>query len=130
MTKEDPLSELLVDAVEADRRSIATALKGRVALDSSSGRLVLSPGYNDLDSRRKVLVVLLGRKAAFLLNLTDSEALTNKDVTDVSGLPPGTAAPGLKSLREMRLVSQDPSKAYYVPNAQILSAVGFLTGAK
>jgi hypothetical protein len=123
---EDPLRDLLVDATTVDRDAIGSVLKGRIGIDSSSGRPVLSPRYNELDARRKVLSVLLARKAAHLLNLADNEPLTNKEVVELSGLPPGTAAPSLKSLKELRLVSQDGTKAYYVPNTQLNSAIEFI----
>jgi len=122
----DPLQELVVDAAAVDRNAIASVLKGRIAIDSDSGRLVLSPSYNDLEARRKVLSVLLARKAAHLLKLAENEALTNKEVGEQTGLPPGTAAPSLKSLKELRLVSQDATKAYYISNAQLSNAIGFI----
>ena len=125
---EDPLRELLVDAAEVDRRQIATTLKGRVGIDSKTGRLQLLPGYNQLDARRKVLAVLLARKAAFLLEITDDDALTNKEVTEITGLAAGTAAPSLKSLRELRLVSQGDGKAYFIPNAHLLDVIRFIAG--
>jgi DNA-binding IclR family transcriptional regulator len=75
-----------------------------------------------------VLSVLLARKAARLLKLADNEALTNKEVAEFTGLASGTAAPSLKSLRELRLVSQDSDKAYYVPNAQLGKAIEFVKG--
>ncbi len=124
--EDDPLRELLVDATAVDRDAIVDVLKGRIAIDSKSGRLVLSPTYSELDARRKVLSILLARKAAYLLKLAGKEELENKEVAELTGLPPGTAAPSLKSLRELRLVSQDETKAYYIPNAQLSTAIGFI----
>jgi hypothetical protein len=126
----DPLRDLLVDATAVDRDAIAAVLKGRIGIDSSSGRLVLSPSYNELDARRKVLSVLLARKAAHLLGLAENEGLTNKQVTELSGLAPGTAAPSLKSLKELRLASQDGAKAYYIPNAQLGNAIEFINAQR
>jgi hypothetical protein len=123
---DDPLRALLVDATAVNREAIADILKGRVAIDSGSGRLVLLSGYNQLDARRKVLSVLLARKAACLLKLAETEALANKEVVEATGLAPGTSAPSLKSLKELRLVSQDNDKAYYVPNAQLSNAIDFV----
>lgn len=125
---DDPLRALLVDAASADRQQIADALKGRVAIDSESGRLVLTSGFTRLDARRKILAVLLARKAGVLLGASAEEALSNKEVAEVTGLPPGTAAPGLKSLRELRLVGQDTNKSYFIPNAHLADAIHFLAG--
>ena len=123
----DPLRRLLVDAAEVDRQAIAEVLEGRVSIDAGSGRLVLMPGYAPLDARRKILLVLLSRKAACLLGVADSEALTNGQLIEQTGVAPGTVAPGLKSLRELRLVGQEANRAYYVPNAQLAAAIRFLT---
>lgn len=124
--RDDPLNALVLDAAEVDRAAIAGALKGRVGIDSKSGRVVLAPGFNALDARRKVVAVLLARKAAQLLGLADTEAMGHNEVVDASGLPSGTVAPALKSLREARLVAQDNAKAYYVPSPQINAAVRLL----
>lgn len=127
-TTADPLQELLVDAGAVDRRQIAEVLHGRIAIDSDTGRLVLTAGFSALDARRKILAVLLARKAAVLLGASGEEGLSNKEVTEVTGLASGTAAPGLKSLRELRLVGQDTSKSYLIPNAHLADAIEFITG--
>lgn len=125
--RDDPLHALVLDAAEVDRAAIAGALKGRVGIDSKSGRVVLSPGFNALDARRKVVTILLARKAAHLLDLTDRETIGHREIVEASGLPSGTVAPSLKGLREARLVTQDDTKAYYVPSSQISAAVQLLT---
>src|SRR6266545_6789894 len=110
----DPLARLLIDADEVDRVALSDALKGLISIDVKSGRPVPSGDYNRLRSRKKVLAVLLARKAAHLLAIVDSETLANRDVVQQSGLPLGTAAPALKELREGRYVAQDETKAYFV----------------
>jgi hypothetical protein len=125
----DPLRELLVDAAQVDRERIARVLKGRVSIDSTSGSLLLLPGYRRLNAHRKILAVLLARKAAVLLNVADIDALTNKEVTELTGLRPGTAAPGLKDLKEMHLVEQDSSKAYFIPNPHVSAVIQFIEEA-
>jgi len=122
----DPLTELLVDARHVDRQAITEALRGRISIDSQSGRPVLLAGYNRLDAKRKILVVLLSRKAAHLLTVVDKETLTNNEVVRESGLPPGTVASGLKNLRERRLVGQDEDRSYLVPNAQLGNVITFI----
>jgi hypothetical protein len=121
--RDDPLRALVLDAAEVDRAAIAGALKGRVGIDSKSGRPVLSPGFHALDARRKVVALLLARKAAQLLDLTDREAIGHREIVEATGLPSGTVAPTLKGLREARLVAQDDTKAYYIPTSQINAAV-------
>jgi hypothetical protein len=122
----DPLAELLVDARHVDRQAITEALRGRVSIDSESGRAVLLAGYSRLDAKRKILTVLLGRKAAQLLNVVDHETLTNGEVVDATGLPPGTVASSLKNLRERRLVGQEEDRSYLVPNPQLGNVITFI----
>jgi len=117
MQTKDPLSKLLLDATEADRALIASALNERVGIDASSGRIVLLPGYAAMKARQKVLAVLLAAKAAHLLGLRDGEPIAMQDIVATSGLPRGTVAPKLKELRETHLVGQASDRSYYVPNA-------------
>jgi hypothetical protein len=126
---QDPLSELLVDATQIDRRAITDSLKGKVAIDAKTAKVVHLSGYNALDARRKILTILLARKAAHLLGIVASEGLQAKNVTIDTGLPGGTAAPSLKSLRELRFVGQDDAKAYLVPSPHLAAAIEFLRDA-
>lgn len=127
LNEADPLRELLVDAATIDREALAGVLKGRVAIDNRDGRLVLLGGYRALDSRKKVLTLLLAQKAATLLGASASESLSHGEVTETSGLPSGTVAPSLKNLKELRFAAQDQTKAYFVPNAQLAPAIDFIT---
>ena len=123
METQDPLSELLLDATEADRGTIANALSERIGIDANSGRIVLLPGYSPMNARQKVLAVLLATKAAHLLGLREREHSTTQEIVATSGLPRGTVAPTLKDLRESRLVGQAADRAYYVPNAVLQRVV-------
>ncbi len=123
---DDPLSELLVEGDEVDRQALARALKGRVAIDRKTGRFLMDDGYANLDAKRKLLVVLLAAKASALLGVSDSEAISYKQIVSLSGLPGGTAAPGLKGLKEARLVDQNEAKAYYVNGAALRRAMKML----
>jgi hypothetical protein len=124
----DPLRQLVVNASEVDRESIAQVLKNVIGIDSDSGRLVLMPDFTRMDARRKVLSVLLARKAAHLLGLVEDESLPNADVALETGLPSGTAAPALKNLRELRLLAQNGLRRYYVPNPKLRYVVEMLSG--
>jgi hypothetical protein len=123
MENEDPLSQLLLDAGEVDRGVLATALSDRIGIDSKSGRIVILPGYSPLNTRQKVLVILLAAKAASLLGIRDSEFMGTQEVIGTSGLPQGTVRPKLKELREAGLAAQGTDRAYYVPSARLRRAV-------
>jgi hypothetical protein len=128
MAETDPLKTLLLDAKEVDRTTLAQALSGILGVDTATGRVVLKPGFNSLDTRRKVLAFLLGVKAAFLLGKGESEAMANKDIIANTGMPTGTVNPKLKELRDRRLVSQTKEGMHYVASHQVMAAVDHLQG--
>jgi len=128
MASKDPLEALLLDAAEVDRATLAQALGGILGVDTESGRVVLKPGFNDLDTRRKVLAFLLGMKAASLLGKVETEAVTNKDIIQQTGMPTGTVNPKLKELRDRRLVSQSATGLHYVAPHQVTAAIEHLHG--
>jgi len=121
--EKDPLRSLLLDAAEIDRAALAEALTERVGIDTKTGRIVPLPGYWNLNSRQKVLSVVLAAKAVHLLQLRENEAIPTHEVVTSSGLPRGTVAPSLKDLRERGLVSQTQDRSYYVPNARLKAAI-------
>ena len=128
MAEADPLRSLLLDAGELDRARIATALRPYVGIDEKSGGVFPLPEYGELKAREKILAVLLATKVAHLLGVADTEAVSNRDLAPGTGLPPGTAAPTLKELREGRLVSQTRSGEYYLSAHQVTRAVEALGG--
>lgn len=120
---QDPLSDLLLDASEVDRARLSKALSDILGIDAESGRVVLKPGFARLTARGKVLAYLLGTKAAVLLGRSDVEAATPKDISEQTGMPPGTVNPKLRELLRDRIVSGTESSQYYVAPAQVLPAI-------
>lgn len=125
MNEEDPLRELVVDAVELDRQRIANALKG-VLVIHNGGQVVPRENFNQLDARQKVLAFLLGRKAAVLVEEADEEATTPTELAEESGMPEGTVKPKLRELHSDRLVSQDVDGRYYLSPVQVGTAISRL----
>lgn len=119
----DPLADLLLDADEVDRATLSKAVVGLLGIDSSTGRVVLKPGFASLDTRKKVLAYLLGAKVAVLLAKAESEAVSPIDLARQTGLPKGTVNPKLSHLFDERLVSKTAAGAYYIAPHQIHTAV-------
>ncbi len=119
----NPLESLLVDAAEIDKTTLAEALQGVISIDSKTGRLVLTPEFEKLDARKKVLMYFLGQKAAYLLQKVDSEYLQPKDIVNSTGIPRGTVAPKVKDLKDSRLISHDESMGYFVSSHQFRAAI-------
>lgn len=125
---EDPLNELLLDADEVDRTVLAQALRVVLGIDNSSGRIVLKPGFNDLDTRKKILAYLMGAKVAKLLSKAESEAVSPTALSKETGMPKGTVNPTLSRLHEQRKVSKTKTGAYYVAPHQVHAAVEEIRG--
>jgi DNA-binding transcriptional ArsR family regulator len=119
----DPLSELLLDAKEVNRELLARTLKNLIGIDTNSGNIVLKSKYGKLSTRHKVLVYLLGKKVSYLLEKADAEEVEPKDITQATGMPPGTVHPKLSELKEDRLISQNDDGKYYIPDHQINNSI-------
>jgi DNA-binding transcriptional ArsR family regulator len=123
---DDPLEQLLLDADEVDRAELAQSMHALLGVDTKTGRVVLKPGFNQLDTRRRVLAYLLGAKVAVLLGKSESEAVSPSDLTSETGMPKGTVNPKLSELYKDRLVSKTKNGAYYVAPHQVQSAIAEL----
>jgi DNA-binding transcriptional ArsR family regulator len=124
----NPLEELLLDADEVDQAQLAQGLKGVLGVDRKTGRVVLKPGFNALDTRRRCLAFLLGAKVARLLQLVETEAVAPKDLQKATGMPQGTVRPKLSQLYDERIVSKTSSGSYYVDSHQVSAALEVLKG--
>ncbi len=123
---DDPLSNLLLNAQDIDRASLARVLQDFLGIDKTSGKVILKPGFNKLSSRQKVLAYLLGKKVAKLLGKIDNELTSPKDIPDETGIPKGTVNPKLRELFESHLVKQSKEGEYYIDSYQILGCVNEL----
>lgn len=125
---DDPLAELLLDADEVDRSVLAQALQGLLGIDNKTGRVVLKPGFNGLESRKRILAYLMGAKVAKLLGKSDSEAVSPSILTKETGMPKGTVNPTLSRLHEDKKVSKTKVGAYYLEPYQVHTAVEEIRG--
>jgi len=123
---DDPLSNLLLDAEEIDRASLARVLHDYVGIDSKSGKIIQKASFNKLSARQKLLAFLLGKKVAKLLGKLDIELTSPKNIQDETGIPKGTVNPKLRELVDNRLVSQTKEGEYYIESHQILDCVAEL----
>jgi hypothetical protein len=122
MSTDDPLRDLIVDAVELDRQRIAGALRGVVAIDKS-GQVLPAQGFQRLSGPQKVLAFLLGRKVAVLLDMAEEEAIGPKELAKATGIAEGTVYPTVRRLNGHRLVSQDVDSCYYLSPHQVGTAI-------
>ena len=125
----DPLEDLLLDANEVDRTQLAQALEGILGVDKETGRVVLKPGFNALDTKRRVLAFLLGAKVAQLLELLPSESVGPKELEKQTGMPHGTVAPKLSQLLDDKLITKTSTGGYHVAPHQVGAAAAHIREA-
>lgn len=128
-SEDDPLQALLLDADEVDRTQLAEALGGLLGIDNKTGRVVLKPGFNTLDTRKKVLAFLMGAKVANLLGKSEAEIVSPTELSRGTGMPKGTVNPKLSQLHDQRLISKTKNGAYYLDSHQVPKAAEELRGA-
>lgn len=123
----DPLETLFVSADAVDRERIASVLRDRLAIDRDSAEPVILPGFAALDSKAKMLALLLMRKARSLLGLPGDEAVSPSEAARLTGVPPGTVRRMLPELVSSHMASHPDGGGYLLSNAQVPLAVDFLS---
>ena len=120
----DPLQILVADAQQVNRDALAAVLKDRVMLDLQLGsvHLVRKPGAS-IGARQAILLALLGRKALSLLKASEVDAISPKDLVEITGVKGNTVRPLLIKLSEEGLVVRR-AEGYAVHNAAIHLAAG------
>ena len=124
MAKDDPfLQALLVDQDAVDTQLLSSALTGRIGIGAKDGGIVLGERFGIGTNDDRVLLVLLGRLAAAIMEVQPDEHLSVKELVDISGLPRGSVAPSVRRLLDARLVAQAGDKRYSVPRSKVRQAV-------
>ena len=111
----DPLDKLLLSADEVSREMLADLLEKWIRIDPETGSIVPVEGWHVLKPRQRIFLFLLGRKAAALKGIVQTEGALPKAISESTGLPKGTVNPLLRQLADERLLAQDKQGAYYVP---------------
>lgn len=115
---DDPLSKLKVDTEELDRKKLAELLDGYCII-SKEGQIRPISNFPQLDSRSKILAIILAQKAAKALGLTKTDQIASSLIESVSGLPGGTVRVKLMELRQQRVVDSIKG-SYSIPNHSII----------
>jgi hypothetical protein len=123
---EDPLSSLVVDGVEINKKLVAEVLAPYVLLDRSSGNPILLQAFHALKIEQKIVVYLLSRKAAISLGLRSGpEPATPKEIAATTGLNYDSVKPALSQMNKKRM-AQNQNGAYLIPNEQVISIRTYL----
>lgn len=108
------LSKLIAKS-DLDETVLASILERFVKIEGENGKIILLPDFSFLKPKDAVLILLLGHKAAKLLNLRKNEAAGPKEIFEISSINLSTVKNNLCDLESKRLASSDKGK-YFVPN--------------
>ena len=120
----DPLQVLVVDTQRVSRENLAAILQGTVMLDLQTASVHLVPEARaQLGARQAVLLALLGRKALSLLKMDEVDAISPKELVEITGVKGNSVRPLLMRLTEEGLIIRR-AEGYAVHNAAIHLAAG------
>lgn len=126
MTTKDPLERLVVDGRKVDRGRLAEGLANLVAVDGRTGAPIFHTGYDELTGKKKVLAVILARKAAVLLGKSADEVITPAKISEASGVPNGTVRRSVMELLDARLITQNGTGRYFCASHQLIAGIEYL----
>lgn len=94
---------------------------------TESGELLPTPAYKRLDTKKKVVVILLCGLALSQLGKRKNYKLTPKEITTASGIPAGSVRPALKGLLKDRIVAMENGE-YWIPTHNFAEVQNMLKG--
>ncbi|MEZ3143292.1 hypothetical protein [Halobaculum sp. MBLA0143] len=123
-TKEDndPLEGLVVDRDRASKEHVAEALGGVIDI-GDDGDLLKAPGFDPLNSKQRMIALLLGQWAACQLDLADERMLSLEYLSDQLCLALPTIDTYVSDVSEL-VVSE--GEALTVANGRIVDAAEFV----
>lgn len=120
----DPLDDLFEDENEViDRTVLASALQSYVTF-TREGKLIPKEQFDALKNTKKILVLLLSKKALNLKLGTD-EKTSPKELEEISGIPIGSIKPTVRQLVTKRLLRSE-NGTYWIPDYAVTKVNAFL----
>lgn len=120
-----PLEELVQSDENIQEELLAATLKPYLAF-TQSGEVLLDRGFQQLETKRKILVLLLAVKALHLLGKRDQASASPTEIARLSGLPSGTIRRSVRELQTDNFLRSE-SGSYFVPAFSIRRVVDELT---
>ena len=122
------LNSLLVSEKQADEKLILDILQPYVRIGKDTGLVIPNEAFNRLSVKSRLLVYLVGRKAAKLKGIATQEATSLEVVASSIGEPLKYVRETESRLKKRGLVSRDKS-GYFVPNTRLMHVKAFLASA-
>lgn len=122
--EDDPLEELVVDRRRVSKERVADGLDGILNIDSDGGFLTLS-GFQELNSKRRIVALLLGQWVSAELEMSETASMEVEDVSASVGLSGSTVRKYLDELEFVR--PSDRNVGFRIPENRLLDAVEYLS---
>jgi hypothetical protein len=125
MPERSNLEDLLVDEEELNEELLVETVSKYAQIGKGSGDLIPKKRYNELNSKKKIVVALLAQKARFELSLSESEWLGPADISELSGIKTNTVYPSVRDLTDNGILRNENSK-YMIPSVNVEQAKEYL----
>ncbi|WP_276259903.1 hypothetical protein [Haloglomus litoreum] len=125
MSEQSTLEDLLVDEEALNEELLAETVGRYAQIGKDSGDLIPNERYNDLNSKRKIVVALMAQKALHELGMADDEWVTPSDISSMSGVKKGTVYPSVRDLDDEGILRSEDGE-YMLPSVNLEKAKEFL----
>jgi hypothetical protein len=125
MSDQTKLEDLLVDEEALNEELLAQTVGEYVQIGKDSGDLIPNEKYNDLTSKKKIVVALLAQKARFELDMVEDEWLAPSEISKLTGVKTGTIYPSVRDLADEDIVRGDDG-SYMIPSVHVERAKAYL----
>jgi len=125
MSEQSPLEDLLVDEEKLNEELLTETVGKYAQIGKDSGDLVPNERYNELSSKRKIVVALLAQKARHELDMTEEEWVSPSEISAMSGVKKGTVYPAVRDLDDEGILRSDDGE-YMLPSVNLEKAKEFL----
>lgn len=121
-TQGSPLEALVIGEEALAEQELADALLPFVRF-TDDAELLFEAEYGKLQSREKVLVVLLAARALSALGKRSDSELRSKEIIELTGMPDGTVHSAVKQLKESRLIKAAKHGGWEIPSHALRKVV-------
>lgn len=121
------LDDLLVDEEEFNESMLTEVLAPYVRIGDDSGTFMPTDAFDSLSAAEQTAVVLLYRKAAHELDLSENDGGTPMEISEASGINYNTVKTAVRDLDDEGLVANDDGE-YSIPGYNFDAVREFLQG--
>lgn len=114
MAQQSTLDDLLVEEDDLNESLLTDVLSPYIGIGDESGAFLPNEKFESLNSTKQAAIVLLYKKAAYELDLSEEEGAGPMAIADASGMNHSTAKTAVRSLDEKNLVENNNGE-YTVP---------------